>query len=168
MSVRYSPSTAGTDVGPSSSSSGPYWPLADSGAAAGASSGRVAFANTSPCPGSSTPQPKPPALNSATAIALPTGSSGPIRPVGLTTRFTVPYRANCPAVALLTATVPPTTYSVGLRQRFSSPLVTLGTPVAPTSRIGAPFCAASPAAGIASAGGPSAALTTTALGVLPW
>src|ERR1700732_3705104 len=75
MLLRYLLSGEGTPIGPGSSRSGPYWPVSEGSAAAGASSGRVALAKTSPCPGSLTPQPNTPSVNRATAIALATGFS---------------------------------------------------------------------------------------------
>ena len=50
-------------------------PVAESGAAAAASSGRCVFANTSPWPGSTTFQPNEPSEKRANAIALATGSA---------------------------------------------------------------------------------------------
>ena len=65
------------------SSSGPYVPLADSGAAAAAFCGSMPCeVKTSPWPGSTTPQPKPPSLKRANAIAFVTGS-GPLMRVTL-------------------------------------------------------------------------------------
>ena len=59
-----------------SSSSGPYVPEPDSGAAGGGvERAASAFANTSPWPGSTTPQPKRPSVKRAKAIAFATGSA---------------------------------------------------------------------------------------------
>ena len=54
-------------------------PLAESGAAAAASSGREALAITKPWPGSLMFQPKLPLAKRANSIAFSTGSSAPIR-----------------------------------------------------------------------------------------
>jgi hypothetical protein len=59
--------------------SGPKVPLADSGAAAPASSGRSLRANVRPCPGSTTPQPNRPSVKRAKSMLERTGSPLPIR-----------------------------------------------------------------------------------------